>query len=61
MYFYLIFQDEVKEIKAKQLKNKKTNNGLNLLTPEDILKVQEQIKKDQMKKKKYMKNVNGIL
>jgi hypothetical protein len=49
----------VKEIKAKQLKNKKTKK-LDFLTPEDILRVQEQIKRDQMKKKKYIKN-NGAL
>jgi len=49
----------VREIKAKQLKNKKTKN-LNFLTPEDIAKVQEQIKKDQMKKNRFIKNY-GIL
>lgn len=49
----------MKEIKAKQLKNKKTKK-LDLLTPEDILRVQEQIKKDQMKKRRFVKN-NGNL
>jgi len=31
---------------------------MDFLTPEDIIRVQEQIKKDQMKKRRYIKN-NG--
>ncbi len=33
---------------------------MDFLTPEDILRVQEQIKKDNMKKRRYIKNDGKI-
>ena len=49
-----MIQDETIEIKKRQLKNSKSNKP-KLLSDEEIYKVQQQMLKDQAKKKKYKK------
>ena len=52
--YSLIIQEETIEIKKRQLKNSKTNKA-RLISDEEIYKVQQQMLKDQAKKKKYKK------